>query len=115
MQKESYKASWAMMWLTAQLRTWQYRLLTNNLARTVPLVTGYSFWGPLDPPMKEFVGARVSNLWGYGVVSIPPGWNPVFCRYEDKINLSLAWPDASFSEEVVRRYADLIEEEIMES
>jgi hypothetical protein len=112
--RESYKASWALMWLTAELRAWQYRLVTLALAGRVPFATGYSFWGPLDPPMKEFLGARVTNLLGYGVVSIPPGWNPVFSRFEDKMNLTLAWPDGAFPEDLVRRYADLIEEELLD-
>lgn len=111
MSKGSYGASWSIMWLTSQLRHWQYCMLMNVMGRAQPYITGYSFWGPLDPPLRRFVGADVTNLFGYGLISIPPGWNPVFSKVGNRINLSMAYPGGSFPEEVVRRYADLIEDE----
>jgi hypothetical protein len=112
MEGKLYAASWALSWLPAELRTWQYRWFIRRYIGRQPFATGYSFFGQIDPPIKRFVGADVTNFWGTGVVSIPPGWNPNFSRYEDKFNFGLAWPDAAFPEEVARRYAELIEEEV---
>jgi hypothetical protein len=112
LDRKLHLASWALLWLSAQLRAWQYRLIISSYVGKQPYGTGYSFFGQIDPPLREFVGAKVTNFWGTGVVSIPPGWNPAFSRFNNQINLGLAWPEAGFPEEVVRRYADLIEEEV---
>lgn len=106
-------ASWALLWLTTKLRTGQYRKLIGMLTRMQPFATGYSFFNHIGPPLERFVGAEVTDFWAIGVVSIPPGWNPVFVKFRDRITFLVAWPDGSFPEDVVQRYADLIEEEAL--
>jgi hypothetical protein len=105
---------WSFLWLAGQLRTWQYRMLVDRAFGSRPFATGYSFYGEIDPPIRQFVGARVTNFWVPALISIPPGWNPLFCRFGDQVNFMIVWPEGSFPEEVVIRYADLIEEEVFE-
>lgn len=104
-------AGQAMLWLLAQLRFSQYRRLMGLQVRRQPFATGYSFYGEIDPPLRRFLGAEVTNLWGCGALSIPPGWNVTLSKFKDRINFAIAWPDEAFPENVVQRYADLIEEE----
>ncbi len=106
--------SWSLLWLTSQLRTWQYRAFVRTVFSARPFTSGYSFYGEIDPPIREFVGATVTDFWGIALISIPPGLNPLFCRFGDRINFMIVWPEGSFPEAVVRRYADLIEEEVFQ-
>jgi hypothetical protein len=114
MERRSYLAEWALRRITAQLRVSQYRRLMEYHLRDQPVVTGFAFVGDVDPPVRQFLGAEVSNLWGGGVFCIPPGWNPVFSRFGNKLNLAVFWPEGAFPEEVVWRYADLIEHEAID-
>lgn len=108
-------AGQAMQWLLAQLRFPQYRRLIGHQVRRQPFATGYSFYGEIDPPLRRFLGAEVTNLWGCGALSIPPGWNVTLSKFKDRVNFAIAWPDEAFPESVVQRYADLIEEEVRSS
>jgi len=105
-------SGWAVLWLTSQLRTWQYRKLVDWVTRTQPYTTGYSFFGEIDPPLRQFVGTELTDFWAFGVVSIPPAWNPVFSRFKDRWSLVVCWPNSAFPEDVPVRYAKLIEEEL---
>jgi hypothetical protein len=104
-------ASCAFLWLTSRLRSGQYRKLVNLLSTKQPILSGFTFWGDLDPPLERFLGTEVTDLWGTGVVSIPPPWNPSFNRIGDRIHLTLGWVDSMLPERVVMRFADLIDEE----
>lgn len=110
--RRSYRASWALQWLTAELRAGQYRRLIARQTREQPFATGLSYYGELDPPLRSLLGAEITNMWGAAVVSVPPGWNPAFSKFAGRINFALAWPGETASEAVARRYADLIEEEV---
>ncbi len=110
-EQKQYYGSWALLWLPAQLRSWQYRLFMGRYVNRQPFATGFSFFGPIDPPVTHLLGAEVTNMHGSGLISAPPGWNPVFSRWGDQINLLLFWPDGSYPPDVVERYADLIVEE----
>lgn len=106
-------ASWALQRLTAQLRVGQYRRLIRWETDRQPFVTGFSLYGEIEPPLRTFLGAQVTNLYGGGVISIPPAWNVTFSRFAERMNLVIAWPEAAFPPAVVTRYADLIEEEAL--
>lgn len=111
MAREGPLASWALQRITAQLRLSQYRRLIDWQTVAQPFLTGFSVYGEIDPPLREFVGARVTNLYGAAVISTPPGWNVAISRFGEHANLSIAWPEAAFPRAVVERYAALIEEE----
>jgi hypothetical protein len=115
LEQRSYLAEWALHRLTAQLRASQYRRLVEYHLRDQPVATGFAFIGEVDPPIRRFLGAEVTNLWAAGVFNIPPGWNPTFFRFRDRLNLGLAWPEGAFPAAVVQRYADLMEQEAFES
>jgi hypothetical protein len=103
---------WSLLWMSGELRTWQYRMFMDWASRSQPFASGYSFYGEIDPPIREFAGARVTNFWVPALISVPPGWNPLFCRSGDQINFMVVWPEGSFPEAVVHRYADVIEDEV---
>jgi hypothetical protein len=105
---------WALLWLAGQLRNWQYHLLMGWVTRRQPSVTGYSFFREIEPPIRQFVGAQLTDFWTFGPASLPPGWNPVFSRFGDQWNFTLSWASGAYPERVAERYADLIEEEVFE-
>lgn len=114
LERRSYLADWLLHRLTAQLRTWQHRRLVEHHLRGQIVATGFAFFGEIDPPVRRFLGAELTNLWAAGVANIPPGWNPTFTRFRGRITLGLAWPDGAFPPDVVQRYADLIEQEVFD-
>jgi hypothetical protein len=105
-------STWALLWLASQLRNWQYHKLMGWVTRTQPSVTGYSFFRETEPPIRQFVGTQLTDLWALGVVNLPPGWNPMFCQFGDQWNFTLSWPSGAYPERVAERYASLIEEEV---
>ncbi|MBN2561267.1 MAG: hypothetical protein JXQ75_10095 [Phycisphaerae bacterium] len=105
---------WAMMWMLSLSRASMYKLLLKLRLGFVPLASGYSCYGEIDRPLRVFGGAKVTNVWGAGLTTTPPGWNPVFSRFKDKLNLSLTYNCPAVSDELARRYVDCIEEEMLE-
>ena len=103
-----------MQRLAAQLRLPLYRWVVARHLRGQPALTGYSFLGELAPPLERFLGAEVTNLWSSGLVTVPPGWNPTFARFRNRINFAMPWPEGAFPPEVVERYADWIELEVFD-
>lgn len=108
-------ASWSLQRLTAQLRVGQYRRVLERETARQPYATGFSYYGELDPPLRHMLGAPITNMYGGGVVSNPPGWNVTFSRFADRLNLVLAWPEGVFPEGAAERYAELIESELFET
>jgi len=107
------RSTLALQRLLAQLRVGQYRRLLGWENDRQPFITGFSFYGEIDPPLRRLLGAEVTNLYGGGVISIPPAWNVTFSRFADRISLVVAWPDEVFPQCVVERYAELIEREAL--
>lgn len=109
--QDGERSSWALQRLLAQLRAGQYRRLLGRETERQPFVTGFSYYGEIDPPLRKFLGHEITNFYGGGVISIPPAWNVTFSRFSERVNLLIAWPDEAFPPRVVERYADLIEAE----
>lgn len=105
-------ASWALQRLMAGLRLSQYRRVVRWETERQPFATGFSYYGEIEPPLRRFLGTEVENLYGGGVVSIPPAWNVTFSRFGQAMNMVVAWPSAVFPPAVVERYAALIAEEL---
>jgi hypothetical protein len=114
LENRSYLADWLVHRLTAQLRMGQYRRVVRHYMRDRPIATGFAFIGETDPPVHKFLDAELTNLAGAGVVNIPPGWNPTFTRFRDRITMALAWPEGAFPAHVVHHYADLIQQEVFD-
>ncbi|MCK6484981.1 MAG: hypothetical protein HUU22_15830 [Phycisphaerae bacterium] len=106
-------ANWALVWGASFLRARQYRWLLSGSWGLQPYASGFSYYGEIDPPIRRFGGARVTNLWGSGTMSAPPGWNPVFSRFGESLNLGLTWLEGYFDRSTAERYAGLIEGELL--
>ncbi|MEE8170620.1 MAG: hypothetical protein V3T70_08740 [Phycisphaerae bacterium] len=109
------RANWAMVWVVGFLRLGQYRWTLGSRAGLQTYASGFSYYGEIDPPIRSFLGATVTNLWGSGSVSAPPGWNAVFSRFGDSLNLGLSWLDGYYRRDAAERYLKLIESEMFDT
>ncbi len=103
---------WSMMWAASLLHAWAYELIFLLPFGSGRFATGFSFYGEIDPPVRCIGGARVLNLWGGGPNTTPPGWNPVFSRFHDRLNFTLTYTWPAVSDELAERYVGLIEEQV---
>lgn len=113
--REEDFANWALVWAASFFRDWQYRWYMSRPRGLQPYASGFSFYGEINPPIRAFLGARVVNFWGSGSMSAPPGWNPVFSRFGDTLNLGLTWLEGFYRESTATEYLDLIEAELIGS
>jgi hypothetical protein len=120
-QIESYRrdqgdlSQWAMVWLASFARVSLYDWILRLPLGFEALTSGLSYYGEITPPLRSFAGLKVTNFWGGGPLGSPPGWNPVFSRFQDRLNLSLTWNRPAVPDELACRYAQLIEEEVLGS
>jgi len=108
-------SQWALMQAAAYVHAWTYSLIFKLPLRMPPLASGFSYYGEIREPLRTLCGARVVNVWGGGPITTPPGLNPVFSRFEDRLNLALTYDSCAVSEQMARRFLQLIEYEILES
>jgi len=106
---------WAMMWAASFLHKWSYTLIFKLPLDIVEFASGFSYYGEIAEPIRSLCGTRVLNLWGGGPTTSPPGLNPVFSKFEDRLNLSLTYDTQLVSDELANRYVELIEGEMFES
>lgn len=106
------RVMWSLMWLLSRMRTWMQRAVLRGRSARTPLSSGFSYYGEAAAPVRRFGGQEVANIWGAGLVATPPGWNPVFCRYRERLSFSMAFNLPSVSAAVARRYQELIESEV---
>ena len=106
---------WAMLWMASSSRAFFYQWLMRLPLGLETLSSGFSYFREISRPFRTLCGARVTNLWGAGPLPTPPGWNPVFSKFDDKLNLALTYPRPAISDNLARRYVELIESEIFES
>jgi hypothetical protein len=104
---------WAMVWLASFLRASAYDWILRLPLGFESLTSGFSYYGEISPPVRSFGGTKIINFYGGGPLTSPPGWNPVFSRYEEELNLSLTWNRPAMPDELAHRYAQLIEEEVL--
>lgn len=108
-------SQWALMQAAAHVHAWTYPLIFKLPMRIPVLASGFSYYGEVREPLRALCGARVVNVWGGGPIAMPPGLNPVFSRFEDRLNLALTYDSSAVSEQMARRFLQLIEDEILES
>lgn len=104
---------WALLWMASFLRASAQRVLLALPLGFERLSSGFSCYREVDPPLRTFLGAEVLNLYGGGPLPTPPGWNPVFSRYGDRLTLSLSWNRPAIPDEVAHRYLRYMEEECL--
>lgn len=97
-------AQWSLMSLAALLPFAVHRRIISSPMFATQFSSGFSFYGELHPPLRSVGGMRISNLWGGGPTTLPPGMNPVFSRFDQSLNLALtyAWPVVS--DETAKQY-----------
>ena len=110
----AHRADWATLWLAAQLGPRQFEWALALPTGLPDFSTGYSYYGEIDPPLRTILGCAVTNIWGCAPMAIPPGLNPAFSRFDDRLNLSLAWAEPHIDPAWAQRFADLIEQEALD-
>jgi hypothetical protein len=105
---------WAMMWAASFLHKWSYPVIFKLPLDLVEFASGFSYYGEIAEPIRSLCGTRVLNLWGGGPTTSPPGLNPVFSKFEDRLNLSLTYDRHLVSDPLVHRFLALIEAEMFE-
>lgn len=103
-------AQWAMLETASLVHAWFYPLIFRRFFTSGAYSSGFSYYGEIESPLRRLAGAEVLNIWGGGPTTTPPGWNPVFSRYGDRLNLSLTWSPAAIPDALAERYARHIEE-----
>ncbi|HKQ47196.1 MAG TPA: hypothetical protein VJZ71_03890 [Phycisphaerae bacterium] len=107
------KAQWALLEAAALIHAWFYPALFRFAFAGAAYSSGFSYYGEIDRPLRRFAGAEVTNIWGGGPSTTPPGWNPVFSRYGDNLNLSLTWTRPHIPDALAERYANFIGEFVL--
>ncbi len=64
--------------------------------------------------IRSIAGTRITNMWGCAPMGTPPGWNPIFNKFEGRINLVLSRAHPAIPAELAHRRVDLIEEDIFD-
>ncbi|MFQ5425217.1 MAG: hypothetical protein ACE5F9_14725 [Phycisphaerae bacterium] len=100
---------WAALWWASLMHTWTYGLIFRWPRLAPSFNTGFSYYGEIAEPFRTLFGARVTNLWGGGPTTVPPGWNPVFSRFDKGLNLSLTYSRPAIRDPLAHRYVELIE------
>ncbi len=103
---------WSMLWAASHLHASLYKWIFLLPLGSGRFATGFSYYGEIVPPVRRIVGAKVLNLWGGGPNTTPPGWNPVFSRFGDRLNFTLTYSWPTVSDELAERYVGLIEEQV---
>ncbi|MCB9852190.1 MAG: hypothetical protein H6819_03770 [Phycisphaerales bacterium] len=103
------RAQWTLMSLAALLPFPAHRWIFGLPSFKAHFSSGFSFYGELHPPLRSVAGMPITNLYGGGPTTIPPGMNPVFSRFDASLNLALTYSWPVVSDDVARRYVELIE------
>jgi hypothetical protein len=110
-KNKTHLIQWTMVWMAANMSARQYQWVIKRPIGFEAMASGFSYYGEISPPLRAVGGLTVTNLWGAGPVPVPPGWNPVFSRFGDRLNMSLTYSYPSISDELARRYVSLIDQE----
>jgi len=106
-------AQWALLELAALWHAWFYHLIFKLPLSVNRCSSGFSYYGGIKGHLRAIGNARVRNIWGGGPTTTPPAWNPVFSKFGEQLNLSLTYSRPAISDDLARRYAELIEDELV--
>lgn len=105
-------SQWALLWAASWVHPWTYARTIGPILGRTRYATGFSYYGEVQRPLRRLGDAVVTNIWGGGPTTVPPGWNPTFSRFNDSLNLSLTYSLPAVADATAQRYIDLIEEEL---
>jgi hypothetical protein len=108
-------AQWSMMWAASFIHEWSYKLIFKLPLDIAEFASGFSYYGEISEPVRTICGARVLNLWGGGPTTTPPALNPVFSKFENRLNMTMTYDKQVVSDQVAQRYVELIEEHLFDS
>jgi hypothetical protein len=119
-QIEAYQAAQgdlqqcAVLWMLSRVRPWQYRAIMRSAVSRSPILTGFSYF-QADAKLffDQVLGVPIVGAHCGGVVAVPPGWNPVFCRHGDRISLTVAWTTGCPPDALAIEFADLIAQTVL--
>jgi hypothetical protein len=114
-RQDGHLAQWAMIWAASFMRTSFYEWVFRLPFGFESLSSGFSYYGEIRPPLTVFCGLKMLNFYGGFPLGTPPGWNPAFSRFQDRLNLSLTWNRPDIPDPLAERYAELIEAEVLGS
>lgn len=106
-------AQWALLELAALWHAWFYHLIFKLPLSVNRCSSGFSYYGEIKGHLRTIGNARVKNIWGGGPTTTPPAWNPVFSKFGEQLNLSLTYSRPTIGDDLARRYAELIEDELV--
>lgn len=112
MRNRVHIGQWVLLGLLARMRFSWYKAFLRLPLGIEDLSSGFSYFGTISLRLRDFCGARITNIWGCAPMGIPPGWNPIFSKFDRKLNLSLSWTRPHVPDSLARRFGDLIEQEI---
>ncbi len=105
-------AQWTLLRWAACFHPWAYDLLFRLPLGLGDFSTGFSYYDATAQPLPAIAGANVTNLWTGGPTPIPPGLNPVFSRFGQRLNLALTYSRPAVSDQFAQRFVDLIEDQM---
>ena len=111
LRQELDLAQWTLMRAASLIHAWFYPLIFKLSMGVNVLSSGFSYYGAIEQPVRSIAGATITNCWGGGPLPMPPGWNPVFSKFGDGLNLSLTYARPAISDELADRYLELIASE----
>jgi len=100
---------WALMWAAGLIHNRVYLTCLRRSLSARHYSSGFSLYGEIAHPLRRAGDARVTNIWGGGPIVAPPGVNPVFSRFERRLNLTLTYARPAISDNLAHRYVDAIE------
>lgn len=106
-------AQWALLELASLWHAWLYHWIFKLPLSVNQCSSGFSYYAEIKNHLTSIAGAKVVNIYGGGPTTTPPAWNPVFSKFADNLNLSLTYSRPAMSDEWAVRYADLIEDELV--
>jgi len=108
LQQELDLAQWTMMRAASLIHAWFYPLIFKLSMGVNVLSSGFSYYHAMQQTGRSIAGATITNCWGGDPLPIPPGWNPVFSKFGDELNLAFTYPWPAISDEIAGRYVELI-------
>jgi len=112
-QADGDLVQWTLISAATHMRASWYPLLFQLPLGFETLSSGFSYYGEPIRSVRSLGGCKLTNVCGGGPLATPPGWNPTFSKFQDRLNLTMTWNRPAVPDDVANRYVDFIEQEIL--